>query len=84
MYLSWMTSTTHYPFKIPPMWKDKHFKDYWQEKQFKVLDGFNGAYYNSKNINTWVNCLRWTDDIVRDVILDFRERGLENETLFVM
>lgn len=35
-------------------------------------------------MNTWINCLRWTDDIVRDVILGFGERGLENEGLFVM
>ena len=35
-------------------------------------------------VDSWLNALKWTDDIVRDIILGFRERGLENETLFLM
>ena len=35
-------------------------------------------------MDSWLNAVRWTDDIVRDIILGFRERGLEQETLFVM
>jgi len=30
------------------------------------------------------NAIRWMDDTVRNIILGFRERGLEDETLFVM
>lgn len=35
-------------------------------------------------IDNWLNAVRWTDDIVKEIILGFRERGLENETLFLM
>lgn len=34
--------------------------------------------------DSWLNAVRWSDDNVRDIILGFRERGLENETLFMM
>ena len=35
-------------------------------------------------LDAWLNALKWTDDTVKDIILGFRERGLENETLFLM
>ena len=84
MYLSWKTSTTHYPYRISPAWMETNFKYYWEAKDFTIPDGFNAKYYNSKNLNVWLNCLRWTDDAVKEIILGFRERGLEDETLFVM
>lgn len=43
-----------------------------------------GFSFNPITINSWINGLKWTDDIVRDIILGFRERGLEDETLFIM
>jgi len=70
MYLSWMSSTSHYPFTLPPQWKNNrtyiHDEDAWA------------------SINSWLNSVRWTDDTIRDLILGFRERGLEDDTLFVM
>ena len=80
MYLSWKTSTTHYPYLISPAWMQTNFKYYWEAKDFTTPEGFNGKYYNSKNLNMWLNCLRWTDDAVKEIILG----GLEDETLFVM
>jgi phosphoglycerol transferase MdoB-like AlkP superfamily enzyme len=69
MYIGWMDSTTHTPFLLPPFWKNK-------------------TYYHDDDswasINGWLNAVRWTDDIVKDIILGFRERGLEDETLFIM
>jgi phosphoglycerol transferase MdoB-like AlkP superfamily enzyme len=35
-------------------------------------------------MDSWLNAVKWTDDIVQDIILGFRERGLEDETLFLM
>jgi phosphoglycerol transferase MdoB-like AlkP superfamily enzyme len=35
-------------------------------------------------MDSWLNAVRWTDDTVQDIILGFRERGLEDETLFLM
>jgi len=65
-----MSSTTHYPFTLPPQWRNNrtyiHDEDAWA------------------SINGWLNSVRWTDDTLRDLILGFRERGLEDDTLFVM
>jgi hypothetical protein len=80
MYLSWMDSTTHWPIILPPEWLEKNYRPYlkktgdpslWEEREHLPVDA-------------WLNALKWTDDIVKEIILGFRERGLENETLFVM
>lgn len=70
MYLGWMSTTTHTPFRIPPEWKGR--KSY-------VHD--HGEW---DSVDNWMNAVRWTDDKVKEIILGFRERGLENETLFLM
>jgi len=70
MYIGWMDSTTHFPFILPPQWKN------------------NNTYINDQDawasIDAWLNSVRWTDDIIKTIILGFRERGLEDDTLFVM
>jgi len=72
LLLGWMSSTTHTPFLINPKWKDDNFKDY--------IEGETSW----DTVNGYLNAIRWTDDKVKEIILGFRERGLENETLFVM
>lgn len=70
MYLGWMSTTTHTPFRVPPEWDGR--KSYVHDHgQWDSLDN-------------WINAVRWTDDKVKEIILGFRERGLENETLFLM
>jgi len=49
--------------------------------------GSNAEMWNMREhlpFDSWLNAVRWSDDNVRDIILGFRERGLENETLFMM
>jgi hypothetical protein len=70
MYLGWMSTTTHTPFRIPSEWNGR--KNY-------VHD--HGEW---DSVDNWLNAVRWTDDKVKEIILGFRERGLENETLFLM
>jgi hypothetical protein len=82
-YVSWMDSTTHYPFILPPAWKEKNHKTYFDIESFSPAAEV-GHTFDPITINTWLNTLKWTDDHVKDIILGFRERGLENETLFVM
>jgi hypothetical protein len=72
MYLSWMDSTSHTPFIFPPEWKEKNHRNYIQNED------------SWAPINEWLNSVRWTDDIIKEIILGFRERGLEEETLFLM
>lgn len=72
LLLGWMSSTTHTPFTINPKWKDENFKDYIKgETSWDTVNGY-------------LNAVRWSDDKVQEIILGFRERGLENETLFIM
>lgn len=77
MYLSWKTSTTHAPVLLPPEWEEEHYHNYVEKS-----DSMDQRKYDP--IDTWLNGVRWTDDIVKELILGFRERGLENETLFLM
>ena len=65
---------------MPPEWLEKNYRPYvkktgdpdmWDDRRHLPMD-------------SWLNALKWTDDIVKDLILGFRERGLENETLFIM
>ena len=49
--------------------------------------GANSEMWNMREhlpFDSWLNAVRWSDDNVKDIILGFRERGLENETLFMM
>jgi phosphoglycerol transferase MdoB-like AlkP superfamily enzyme len=80
MYLAWMTSTTHTPLNLPPTWKEKNLRHYLEK-------GDNSDLWHLREhlpLDSWLNAVRWTDDNVKDIILGFRERGLENETLFLM
>jgi hypothetical protein len=69
MYLGWMSTTTHTPLHLPPGMDVKSY----------VHDSPEGD-----SMNSWLNALRWTDDAIQEIVLGFRDRGLENETLFVM
>jgi phosphoglycerol transferase MdoB-like AlkP superfamily enzyme len=72
MFIGWMTTTTHCPFIIPHEWAKANNRSY-------VVDD---ARWHS--VDTYLNAVRWTDDKIKEIILGFRERGLENETLFIM
>jgi phosphoglycerol transferase MdoB-like AlkP superfamily enzyme len=72
MYLGWMSTSTHTPFLLSPEWRDKNFRSYVED------------WSEWSSVNTWLNAVRWTDDKVKELILGFRERGLEDETLFLM
>lgn len=80
MYLSWMDSTTHWPIILPPEWLDKNYKKYLKRT------GDEDSWQSRENIplDLWINAVKWTDDMIKELILGFRERGLENETLFIM
>jgi Sulfatase len=72
LFLGWMSTTTHTPFVISPEWIEKSYQHFTQDD----------AEWGS--MDAWLNAVRWTDDKVKEIILGFRERGLENETLFLM
>jgi len=72
MYLGWMTTTTHMPFKINPEWLGRNYQPF-------VVDDDEWI-----SMDKWLNAVRWTDDKIKEIILGFRERGIENETLFIM
>lgn len=75
-----MDSTTHWPLILPPAWVEKNYRSYIKK------EGDPSLFWNREHLplDTWINSVRWTDDIVKELILGFRERGLEDETLFVM
>jgi phosphoglycerol transferase MdoB-like AlkP superfamily enzyme len=75
-----MDSTTHTPLIMPPEWLEKNYRPYLK----KTGDSTQWRNPEHLPLDTWLNALKWTDDIVKDVILGFRERGLEDETLFIM
>jgi len=80
VYLGWMSSTTHTPLILPDEWLSNNYRTYLKKT------GDANLWRNREHLpmDSWLNALRWTDDIVRDIIMGFRERGLEDETLFVM
>jgi hypothetical protein len=83
MYLSWMSSTTHTPIILPPKWIEENYREYLAE----VDETANVDIWHIREhlpFGRWLNGLRWTDDIVKEIILGFRQRGLEDETLFFM
>jgi phosphoglycerol transferase MdoB-like AlkP superfamily enzyme len=71
-----MDSTTHSPLIFPPEWLEN--------KSYPYLKKSGRSSGGHVAMNSWLNALKWTDEIVKDIILGFRERGLEDETLFVM
>jgi phosphoglycerol transferase MdoB-like AlkP superfamily enzyme len=80
LYASWKTTTSHTPLIFPPKWKEENLKSYLDK-------GTNSEMWNMREhlpFDSWLNAVRWSDDNVKDIILGFRERGLENETLFMM
>ena len=80
MYLSWQDSTTHTPLILPPNWTETNSRSYLEK------EGDSSLWTSREHLplDSWLNALRWTDDIVKEIILGFRERGLEDETLFLM
>lgn len=80
VYLGWMSSTTHTPLILPDEWLSNNYRSYLK----KTGDAKSWRNREHLPMDTWLNALRWTDDIVRDIVMGFRERGLEDETLFVM
>lgn len=80
MYLSYKTTTSHYPFIFPPKWKENNYKKYLEK-------GDNPELWEQREhlpVDTWLNAVSWTDDLLQEIIKGFRERGIEDETLFVM
>ena len=71
MYISWLTVATHTPFNTYPAWHEQHYQPFVDDKRWDSTD-------------RWLNAVRWSDDKVKEIIEGFRDRGLENETLFVM
>jgi phosphoglycerol transferase MdoB-like AlkP superfamily enzyme len=81
-YISWFDSTTHWPFILPPEWKERR-----EAKFYDTITnepGEPGDTFVPVNVHTYLNTLRWTDDTMQALISDFRKRGLEDETLFIM
>lgn len=68
LFLSHMTSTTHHPWNVP--------------------DSFNKTEYmvgsDHKNLNKFMNTIRYVDKWVGDVLGMLEETGIANETLVVM
>jgi hypothetical protein len=83
MYISWKDSTTHFPFTLSTQWEKNNLKTYFENEMVSGSSGV-GLSFDPITLNSWINGLKWTDDIIRDIILGFRERGLEDETLFIM
>jgi len=72
MFIGWLTTTTHCPFIVPTEWGKANSRSFViDDDRWHSVDGY-------------LNALRWTDDKIKEIILGFRERGLENETLFLM
>jgi len=67
-FLFYSSAVTHYRFDTP-----EYFKT--QEYTKKGVDPMINKYFNS---------LRYMDDVLRDIFAGFRERGLMNNTLFVL
>jgi phosphoglycerol transferase MdoB-like AlkP superfamily enzyme len=65
---------------MPPKWLEKNYRPYLK----KTGEPDNWEEREHLPVDTWLNAVRWTDDTIKEIILGFRERGLENETLFLM
>jgi arylsulfatase A-like enzyme len=72
MYLTWMSQVTHWGVIPNPSWVRRNYQKFTKDE----------TLYDT--IDKYLNGVRETDDIVKEIILGFRERGLEDETLFIM
>lgn len=63
---------THIWLPLNPAWETVNYQAFTQDAS------------GTESTDHYLNGIRETDDLVKDIILGFRERGLENETLFVM
>jgi phosphoglycerol transferase MdoB-like AlkP superfamily enzyme len=72
IYLGWMTTTTHTPLNLPTEWAENNRKSYVHDE---------GKW---DSVDNWLNAVRYTDDKIKEIVEGFRERGLEDETLFFM
>ena len=72
MYLTWMSQVTHWGLPLNPVWSEKNFQEFIQDET------------DWETINDYLNGIRETDDNVKNIIEGFRQRGLEEETLFIM
>jgi phosphoglycerol transferase MdoB-like AlkP superfamily enzyme len=67
-----MSQVTHIWLPLNPAWEKLNYQAFTQDKP------------DTQSTDLYLNGIRETDDLVKDIILGFRNRGLENETLFVM
>jgi phosphoglycerol transferase MdoB-like AlkP superfamily enzyme len=68
MYLAWQSQVTHWGIPLNPEWTKDNYRPLTQDQ----------------DIDRYLNGLKETDDLVKEIILGFRARGLEDETLFIM
>jgi phosphoglycerol transferase MdoB-like AlkP superfamily enzyme len=72
MYLTWQSQVTHVYLPLNPAWLENNYQPFTIDQP------------DTQPIDRYLNGLKETDDLVKEIILGFRERGLEDETLFVM
>jgi len=72
LYLTWMSQVTHIWLPLNPAWEELNYQAFTEDDP------------NTASTDLYLNGIRETDDLVKEIILGFRERGLENDTLFVM
>jgi len=72
MYLTWMSQVNHWGLPLNPEWKQENYQSFIQDET------------DWDTVDAYLNKIRETDDNVKNIIEGFRERGLEEETLFIM
>ena len=72
MYLTWQSQVTHVYLPLNPAWLENNYQPFTIDQP------------DTQPTDRYLNGLKETDDLVKEIILGFRERGLEDETLFVM
>lgn len=72
MYLTWQSQVTHVYLPLNPAWLENNYQPFTIDEP------------DTQPTDRYLNGLKETDDLVKEIILGFRERGLEDETLFVM
>lgn len=71
LFLSHLTSTTHYPFDLPSPFEKKEY--------LGSYDGTDHTYFN-----TYLNALHYVDKWLGEVLDILDEAGMTNETLIVV
>ncbi|KAJ5207010.1 hypothetical protein N7472_003458 [Penicillium cf. griseofulvum] len=71
LFLSHLTSTTHHPWGMPPAYK---------QEQYFARDDLMTTH---KDINKYLNTVRYVDTWLGDIMKVFDEAGIANETLVV-